>query len=398
MLCCCLVLLSSNFLVVNAESLDTSKYQVLTYAWVNTDVNVAQGYMAQYVGLSDGVDDKFQKVAYIDYLDQIILCSGFQVSNKDKSAVVPGGKQVEVKLDQLWSTFNFKKPSFNYDLDFIPTENSNTYVVISYIDGSTENIYPVPIKRQDNTIDVSFNFTPKMDVLNISFIMETTVDGEHFYAIGDWQDAGYYRTLATIDFGEKQDGTMNLTIEVQSKESGLLASLIEWVKGIFNNVKDGFDAVKNGISNIANYIIELPNKLWNLISEGLKSLFVPTEQQIVDFKEDIDLLLKEKFGALYEVADIVRSSWENVTVTSVAGPGGGSSGGGTIVTGGESINLPTVTIPLPDGNQFSFGGTTIRCVPQGFEFLATALKTIIGILITFVFANGIRKRYDEVIR
>lgn len=374
-------MLSSNFLlVVNAESVDTSKHQILTYSWMNTDLGTAYGYGSKYVGLSDGTTDQYQTVSYVDFNTKLLFASGFQITNTDGSILIPGGKTAELKLDQLWSEVTLKKPSGDLQTTFKHSDNSTAYASLEYVDGTTEIIYPVPVKRQDSTIDVTFNFTPKKDLLKMSVILETNLSILQGRLHADQKEDGNYRTLAYLDFGEKQDGTMNLSIEVDSKEAGLLASLIEWVKGIFDKITDGFENVKNGFTNVINGIIELPQKIWSFIEDGLKKLFVPDESFIESFKNRWDLLLEDKLGAVYQVVTLASDLWN------------------TIMAYDETniISMPEVEIPLPDDIHFAFGGYDVKIVPDGFVSLVNAVKLIISILATVLFVNGLRKRYDEV--
>lgn len=101
---------------------------------------------------------------------------------------------------------------------------------------------------------------------------------------------------------------------------------------------------------------------------------------MVGYKTKWETLLAEKLGAVYQVTEIIFGAWDDVQNADET----------------NTITFPTVSIPLPDNNNFSFGGYDVKIVPDGFEAFVEVVKGAIGIACTFLFINGVRKRYDEV--
>lgn len=176
------------------------------------------------------------------------------------------------------------------------------------------------------------------------------------------------------------DDSYNAGMDEVDQSTGLLSSLIEWVKSIRQGVTQIFETLSSGFGAVVNGITSLPRLIWEKIETGLKNLFVPDEQYISDYMVDMDALLDEKFGAVYQVIDVTLESWDRISANDEQ----------------NTIDFPETTIALPDDNEFTFGGYEVPIVPDGFEWLATALKGFVGVVCTVMFVNGLRKRYDEV--
>lgn len=149
---------------------------------------------------------------------------------------------------------------------------------------------------------------------------------------------------------------------------------------IIANDDENAEKTHGFLENIFDSITELPGKLWTLISDGLKSLFVPSEDDMVEYKDKWDELLSERFGAVYQAASVIVDFLDDLQDS----------------TQTSSISVPVVTIPLLDGEEFSFGGFDVTIVPDRFTFLVVSARAIVGVVCTFLFVNGLRKRYDEV--
>lgn len=181
-----------------------------------------------------------------------------------------------------------------------------------------------------------------------------------------------------------------LNVDVASDEENLLGGILGKITQLFSkteenteNVKKGFkdvvDNVKNGFANVVKGITELPQKLWNLIAEGLKNLFVPDEDYMTTYSDEWDELLSSRFGAIYQSGQIIQEFGDALDYADQT----------------DTIHMPEVS--LHDvGVPFTFGGYDVQIVPSGFRKYTGGLKGIISIVCTFMFVNGLRKRYDEV--
>lgn len=95
-----------------------------------------------------------------------------------------------------------------------------------------------------------------------------------------------------------------LTIN-ELEDDELSGGILGWIKNIFS----GITSIPSKIaSNISIFFTELGNKVSNLgttILDGIKGLFVPSSEDITKFKIDLEQLLAERFGAVYESTQII---------------------------------------------------------------------------------------------
>ncbi len=135
--------------------------------------------------------------------------------------------------------------------------------------------------------------------------------------------------------------------------------------------------IKEGILNVVDTLTSLPGKIWDSISTGLHELFIPSEEALTTFKEDMLGLFAEHFGALYDCVDIIEDYVSQMNVTSVT----------------ETITFPEITLDL--GVPFTLGGWEVQVVPDGFDALFEALKWVIDAICTLAFINTMRARFDD---
>lgn len=266
-------------------------------------------------------------------------------------------KTNRVELENFYYRYLIEDSSIYYVRDY-----ESIYVVITYADNSTERVEVEIYADTDNGLDINFEFVPTQNVLRFDVYVDSNL---HEYLRGSNSDDCYI----TSYFGEiNGDNKHNFNIEYATEEEKLLGGILGWVQNIFNKIGDMFNA-----------IIELPAKIWEKISDGLKALFIPTEADMTEFSDKMDGLLERKLGAVYQVSNTVFESWDRIQEADEQ----------------NTISFPEATISLPDDNEFTFGGYEVKIVPDGFEWLATAFKSLAGIVCTIAFINGLRKRYDE---
>lgn len=169
-------------------------------------------------------------------------------------------------------------------------------------------------------------------------------------------------TATSFDF--PYSGEITITYELPVDESiGLLNGIIEWVKGIYDS------------------IVELPARLWSSISEGLKELFIPNEEDMIAIKEGWDDLLSSRFGAIYESGELLHTFYGELRERDAT----------------TTITIPEVTLEF-SGVPFTFGGYQIDVIPDGFEFLVELIKGVMDIVCTLMFIDTMRRKYDELVR
>lgn len=163
-------------------------------------------------------------------------------------------------------------------------------------------------------------------------------------------------------------------------EGGLISSIIGWVKKIYNGIVEMPQKIVDGIG-------QKLTQLKDALLEGIKNLFIPNEEQIVDLRNKFEELLADRFGAVYESSKIVDDFY------------GAFSAEASInaVDGSNTVSFPTVTVNLV-GVPFTFGGWEVDVVPEGFEGIIDVLKVITSIVCTFLFVNAMRKRLEGVLK
>lgn len=245
------------------------------------------------------------------------------------------------------------------------------YVVVDYVDGTNETLTPTASQDSDYSLDINFDFKPTKNVSRLTIIIDSPIK-QYF-------TTNVNRFEMTCYLGEvKGDTKHNFNLEIQSEEAGLLSGLIGWVQNIYNKIGE----IVSKIGDIATAIAEIPVKLWTRFSDGLQQLFVPDSNELFGKFALFDQLMENKLGALYQIGDTLIDGFGTISETAEQG----------------TIDIPTVTLSLPNNSNFTFGGYSVQVVPDGFTFIVTTLKLAVGIIATLAFANGIRRRYDEFVR
>lgn len=289
----------------------------------------------------------------------------YTVNNLDGTPLFYGGKKTTIKFTNVYYSLLVNENTDN--MHYIRSPEI-VYLVLFYTDGTTETITLTDFVNNINKVSLTAVVEPSKDVSDVSF---------RFYNF--FTDT--YFTNVKAYLGETDgDGTGAFHYEQQTEEAGLLSGILGWVKGIADKVTSGFEDVKNGFSNVISSITELPSKIWEFIENGLKNLFIPSEESMVEIKTKWEETLEKKLGAVWQVVDITFGSWGNINASDLS----------------NSIDFPEITIPLPDNAEFSFGGYEVQVVPNGFELIADICKMATGAFSTLLFINGLRNRYDEV--
>lgn len=246
------------------------------------------------------------------------------------------------------------------------------------------------------TIGADFDNLPcDVYAVNISIVYDPQLafnnnNGDSSLTATNW-------AYTTVKHGWGYDNS-HLTLNVNDNTAGLLSSIIafiqsilEGVQNIFTKIGDFMTSVANSFSelfsklgtwfsNLISSIIELPSKIWTLIENGLKSLFVPDETFIQEYKNDWDIVLSDRFGAIYQSVELLIDYVSMVDNEVSKG----------------TITLPSTSIDLPDGAVFTFGGYDVKIVPEGFGFLADAVKFAVDVVCSFAVINALKRRFERV--
>lgn len=133
--------------------------------------------------------------------------------------------------------------------------------------------------------------------------------------------------------------------------------------------------IRETVTEVKEEIVALPDKIGDVIT----GLFVPSEDDVTSQQDKWTELLSDRFGALYQVGDLV-TDYANAFVESEQ----------------DIIHIPTIEIPFGEV-VFQFGGWDVQVIPDGFQVVIEALKLIVSIACTFLFVNGLKRRFEGLI-
>lgn len=388
-----MALLSGVFSVsASAAELDTKPYHIYTtsylvYGSTGSTNSRWDAYGTHLFYPGNGTIEKIEASLYFDnnafnvygFASNVIV---HDIAYDDQTIMFEKGIKTTVKVENLWHRYLLICSACSSTSYYLNPRD--VILSVGYTDGSVD-YFSASWEVKNNSLNVKHTFTPSKDVQSISFTITSDVPlSSH---------NGHMSTVMGISYMGEYDGDNkhNLTIQQPSEEAGLLQgiwgeltsgfnALGDKLSGVWTAITDGFTNMGNKLTDVFNSIKELPSKIWGFIENGLKSLFVPSEEKIVDMKSQWEELLSSKYGAVWEVVQITFGSWENINANDQK----------------NSISVPEVEIPLPNGQSFSFGGEEVQVVPSGFETIADICKMATGAFCTLMFINGLRKRYDEV--
>lgn len=151
-------------------------------------------------------------------------------------------------------------------------------------------------------------------------------------------------------------GEYILSSDSAAENTGLLKSVLEFLKNIVN-----------GITNVAQQIAHLPGLIADEIMGRIRSLFIPTEQDLTQLKADYQSMLETKFGFIYQCFQLL----ENFFTTLVDGWGSASD---------YSFNFPGVSFEIQ-------GVTYTLIAPQPISLdnaLMNVLRPVAGTVVSFI--------------
>ena len=347
---------------VSAETINIPDYGVNAWGVANNDNSTMfDFYFSPFADSGDGIYHDLTGVStYTVHLEFIPVLDYF----------VLRGKPTTIYINKIQMGVS----TTSNDWFFQP---QNISVLITYSDGITEYIRDLSAKNVRQTFDIDFSVTPDRNISKLEVI------GTYYFS-----QSFNIRAYLGDHFSAKYD----IVVDQESQESGLLKDILEWFKSLFNKVTEGFDnigdwlsdtfnKITEGFNNIGTWFAELPKKIWDLISEGLKTLFVPDDEYLETYKDKFDNLLEQRFGAVYQSVDVLHDFFKSLQVNS-----------DDFVFELPEVDLSSVGIPFKFGGyQFSF---TELSVP--FELLIYGVRLLGNFLVVTAFISGLRKRYDEV--
>lgn len=296
--------------------------------------------------------------------------------------IIKKGQNTKIDIRNVYR--NFVVSSDNLQAYWQALDKLHLYVY--YSDGTVKTI----------TEGIQFTYDSRTHLHNLYYEFTAEKDIRAFEFREWWYPNNRigYNSSGTVTYkhfaARSQTDMPNIDVSIETEEVGLLKGLANKIGSLFDKIVEfaqsvatGFTNVitklTEGFKNIVDSLLELPSKLWKLIEDGLKNLFVPDSEFMVNYSNDWDSLLSERFGAIYQVGTIIRDFVNRVQLSDAT----------------NTIELPLVSLNKV-GIPFEFGGFDVQIVPAGFSKIVEMMKSIVSIVCTFLFINGLRKRYDEV--
>ena len=188
-----------------------------------------------------------------------------------------------------------------------------------------------------------------------------------------------YQSYTFKRYGGFNSSNISIVEKEYDEKVGLLQTIINYVNGVWESVRELPNKFWNLIKQGFQWIVDGLTNLGNMLLDGIKNLFVPSQEDITAMQTKWTTLLEDRFGALYQTIDII-DNYANAFTNSEK----------------NTITFPEVSIPLGEAN-FEFGGYEVKVVPDGFNIIFDTLKVIVSILATFLFVNAMKNRLEKLV-
>lgn len=301
-----------------------------------------------------------------------LMCDDYTISRQDGTVMGSKGMTLRLQMTNIGNGMQQGSSSSNYTkVASIISKYNQVILRLETPNGSShykyfspEDVLSISSKYPQDAINLYLEYELPVDVVKVDVEINYSPQLA-FPGLNPNTNTWIYKTSAF----NCNSGYSEIGLYLQTDNAGLL-----------NKIINGISNIKEGVSNLITGITELPSKLWNLIENGLKGLFVPTESEMTEIKNQWDTLLSDRFGGLYQTVQLIDDYAESFT---------------------DPENKNTIKIPelrLPFGQtEFVFGGQDVQIVPDKFSFLIDAIKTIISIIATCLFVNGLRNRFERLV-
>ena len=141
-----------------------------------------------------------------------------------------------------------------------------------------------------------------------------------------------------------------------------------------DNVGSKVDDIQDTLTETKEEITSLPGKIASAILDGIKSLFVPSEEDLTEIKDKYESMLSEKLGFVWQAFDLLTTFVGDLQ---------------TSLESGEAyeFNFPGVKLPM-QGEEFVLVPETAVSLDNGLmDVLRPVLGTVISMIAVIAFVN-----------
>ena len=295
------------------------------------------GYSTKYTGQWDSMGPVTKDIDSLSVLSSgLIRLASYTNSDKMKTTVAyqaPEEFYVDVYKDVVFSEDNFSYVYVNGNPNLY-LEVSNTYGAVLIVPKSihvlvNDSVYVSDIEPGSNVrqeIPLGSEF-PKITKVGFRFyfaVNETQKD------TGTVSDVVYYNVLPRIG---------NLSVTSSDKATGLLSGILAFLQTIYS-----------------------------AIIEGLRGLFIPSEEDITGIKSQYESLFSQRLGFIYQAASWITDFAQTMLSTLQSG-------------NTYQFTFSGVSVPLPDGTNMVLLQEQQVSLDNG---LMDVLRPVLGTIVSFI--------------
>lgn len=176
-------------------------------------------------------------------------------------------------------------------------------------------------------------------------------DMSYYYSDNNFSPSSKY-LYYVFPYMYKADFSGSITLDDSGVISGLISSIIEWLKSILNAIK------------------ALPQQIADLVVEGIKTLFVPSSDDIMVTFDSLKVVAENKLGFLYTIFNMVYDLF-NSLISGVISPS-------------DTITIPRFAFPfsfVEGGEIVLWEEMTFNILPDGLSDFLNIIRTVTSILL-----------------
>lgn len=249
-------------------------------------------------------------------------------------------------------SFNSITGAGNYVYNATPLLNINSSAKWFAFDGpkfyfgNVINVYFVDINGEQHTLGsytdlsaINTTFTSPVDVVGVYIDVQYNMNGGIFRSSSVSFPSIYKLSLS----GE-------IAVDTSGVNTGLLRSIIEWLRNILTAIKS------------------LPQQISNFVIEGLKTLFIPSSDNIMATFDGLKTMAESKLGFLYTMFTMLYDLLHSI-VTGVVNPM-------------QTLTIPAFSLPWIDGSSLViWNEMTFDIMPQGLDVLKNLVKLLTSLVL-----------------
>lgn len=237
------------------------------------------------------------------------------------------------------------------------------------------------------SLDSSYDFPSSLDGYYINYVLEPSPDCGNLTSVNVKSVDYLNDTNDSLLF--ISNGFRSIMDNFSTGLSNVVTNATDNANRIIQNTTQKVDEVKQGVTEVKDSVIETKNSILDLpnkIKEMLTGFFVPDEETINSKFAEFETLLSDRFGLIYQSADIIHDFADSLQTQAVM-----------VADTGGIITLPSVTVSLA-GVDYTFGGYDVDIIPNGFEALQTAVRLATSMVCTVVFVNMLKNKLEAILK